>query len=194
LNLDASPDFKQEDHSDDEDVKMSEDEEEKPSPPTPSANECHGDKLKRKREEDDDEDVKMNNELSKSPAKRVKSESPPPPPPPPAPPVDTPPMQSEEASPDDGPKHLHADTSFAGKSMADVLAEAQQDTGDADDDADTSMQDANATFSRHIEDSKEASPDRDGNNIKNEPQSPAHMHNGHSPRLKAQPSVVKTES
>jgi len=111
-----------------------------------SAAGMNGDSLKRKREEDDEEQVEVHSDVSKSPAKQMKSESPPPPPPPPGPPADTPPAQSEEVSPSDVENHLHADTSFAEKSMADVLAEAQQDSGDGDEAADVSMEDANDSF------------------------------------------------
>jgi SRI (Set2 Rpb1 interacting) domain len=217
-NLDASPDSKKEGHSDDEDVRMSEDENETPTPPTPSAG-INGDGLKRKRDEDDEEQVEADSDVSKSPAKRMKSESPlppppppppsepavespsmpyegtsaagmngdglkrkrdeneeeqvevdsdvsrspakrmksespPPPPPPPGPPADTPPAQSEELSPSEIENSLHADTSFAEKSMADVLAEAQQDSGDGDDAADVSMEDANDSFVKIVTNGK----------------------------------------
>lgn len=137
LNLDASPDIevKKEDGTDDEDVKMSEDEVEgeKPSPPTP-ANGTNGDTLKRKRSHDEDIDMKDENDESKSPMKRLKSHSPPPPPPPPpAPPSDGTPAESVEASPTVEGVHLHSDTSFKSKTMADVLAEAQQDTAEEGD-------------------------------------------------------------
>ncbi len=112
------------------------------SPPT-SLVITNGNSHKRGRDEDEEEDNRVNRDASKSPAKRLKSESPLPPPPPPGPPVDTPPMQSEDASPSETMDQLHADTSFADKSMADVLAEAQQDPGDGDDIGDLSMQDAN---------------------------------------------------
>jgi [histone H3]-lysine36 N-trimethyltransferase len=217
-NLDASPDSKEEGHSDDEDVRISEVENETPTPPTPSAG-MNGDGLKRKRDEDDEDQVDVESEVSKSPAKRMKSASPPPPPPPPppeppvdsppmgyegtsaagmdgdglkrkrgrddeeeieiesnaskspakrmksespppppppppGPPADTPPAQSEEVSPSEMENHLHADTSFAEKSMADVLAEAQQDSGDGDDPADVSMEDANESFGKIVANGK----------------------------------------
>jgi hypothetical protein len=148
--LDNSPDrdVKREDESDDEDVKMSEDEpdeDEKPTPASPSMDMQNGDTLKRKRSRSEDRDVKDEDDLTKSPLKKLNLDSPPPPPPPPpAPPMETPdstPGQSEDASPAE--TSLHADTSFKSKSMADVLAEAQQDTGE---DADVSMEDANTTF------------------------------------------------
>ena len=135
-NLDASPDaddeVKKEDESDDEDVKMSDDEES----PSPKREGTNGDiSLKRKRPspdiKDDDED------FTKSPFKKPnlsETESPPPPPPPPAPPAETPPhdMATPEPPDADMPEEtdIHADTSFKSKSMADVLAEAQADTGE----------------------------------------------------------------
>ncbi len=119
------------------------------SPPT-SLVITNGNSHKRGRDEDQEDDNKFNRDASKSPAKRLKSESPLPPPPPPGPPVDTPPMQSEDASPSDTMNQLHADTSFAEKSMADVLAEAQQDPGDSDDVGDLSMQDANDRWARSL--------------------------------------------
>ncbi len=191
LNLDASPDVKREGQSDDEDVKMSEDEDEKPTPPSPSPG-MNGDGLKRKREEDDEEDLKADSDISKSPAKRMKSESPPPPPPPPEPPVDTPPMQSEDASPAEFANHLHADTSFAEKSMADVLAEAQQDSGDGDEGADTSMHDANDSFANIVKVAKDSPHLSDI--MEHGPPSPSQMQNGHSPRLKAERKETKAES
>jgi hypothetical protein len=112
------------------------------SPPTSLAA-TNGNGHKRGSDEDAEEGNKARSDGSESPAKRSKSESPPPPPPPPGPPVDTPPMQSEGASPSETTNRLHADTSFAEKTMADVLAEAQQDPGDGDDLGDLSLQDAN---------------------------------------------------
>jgi [histone H3]-lysine36 N-trimethyltransferase len=147
---DASPDMdvKKEDESDDEDVKMSEDEPEeaeKPASASSSPNIPNGDTLKRKRSRSEDRDVKEEDDLTKSPLKKLNLDSPPPPPPPPpAPPIETPdgtPRQSEDASPAE--VSLHADTSFKSKSMADVLAEAQQDNGD---EADVPMEDANTSF------------------------------------------------
>lgn len=135
-NLDASPDLdddvKKEDESDDEDVKMSDDEDS----PSLKQEATNGDtSLKRKRSspyiKDEDED------FTKSPFKRPnlsETESPPPPPPPPAPPAETPPQDmatpepQEAGMPED--TDIHADTSFKSKSMADVLAEAQADTGE----------------------------------------------------------------
>ena len=149
-NLDASPDVdvKKENESDDEDVKMSEDEpdeDEKPTPASPSTDMQNGDTLKRKRSRSAGRHAKGEDDLTKSPLKKLNLDSPPPPPPPPpAPPMETPdgtPGQSEDASPAE--TRLHADTSFKSKSMADVLAEAQQDTGD---DADVSMEDPNTSF------------------------------------------------
>ena len=153
-NLDASPDVdvKKEDGSDDEDIKMSEDEREedvKPMPADLSIDVQNGDSLKRKRSRSESRDVKDEDDLTKSPLKKLNLDSPPPPPPPPpAPPMETPdgtPGQSEGASPAE--MSLHADTSFKSKSMADVLAEAQQDTGD---DADMSIEDANTAFAKGL--------------------------------------------
>jgi SRI (Set2 Rpb1 interacting) domain len=191
LNLDASPDVKTEGRSDDDDVKMSDDEDEKQTPPTPPAA-MNGEGLKRKRDEDDEDDIKADGEISKSPAKRMRSESPPPPPPPPAPPVDTPPMQCEDMSPAEIESALHADTSFAEKSMADVLAEAQQDSGDGDDGADTSMQDANDSFANTVNEAR-GSPHLN-ENVDHGLRSPSQIRNGHSPRLKAERPVIKAES
>ena len=119
------------------------------SPPT-SLVATNGNSHKRGRDEDAEEENKAHSDASKSPAKRSKSESPLPPPPPPGPPVDTPPMQSEGASPSETTNQLHADTSFAEKTMADVLAEAQQDPGDGDDVGDLSLQDANDRWARSL--------------------------------------------
>lgn len=152
--LDASPDLdiKKEDESDVEDVKMSEDEaddDEKATPASPSTEMQNGDTLKRKRSGSEDRDVKDEDDLTKSPLKKLNLDSPPPPPPPPpAPPMETPegtPGQSQDASP--GELSLHADTSFKSKSMADVLAEAQQDPGD---DADVSMEDASTAVEKSL--------------------------------------------
>ena len=190
LNLDASPDIKREGDSNDEDVKMSEDEDDEPTPPSPSANVLNGDGLKRKRDEDDEDDVKADSDISKSPAKRIKSESPPPPPP--EPPVDTPPMQSEDVSPVEMSNQLHADTSFAEKSMADVLAEAQQDSGDGGDHADVSMDDANANFVDHVKETTDSPESSEV--IKHETYSSHQFPNGQSPRLKPERREIKAES
>ncbi len=145
-------------HDDDEDCEARTDISRSPakrmssnSPPN-SLVATNGNSRKRGRDEDkeEEEENKVNSDTSESPAKRSKSESPVPPPPPPGPPVDTPPMQSEDASPGKTPNQLHADTSFAEKSMADVLAEAQQDPGDGDDVGDLSMQDANDRWARSL--------------------------------------------
>lgn len=129
----------------DEDVKMSDIEDQIPMPPSPTeSSRC--DSLKRKRSTDlelmikDEED-----DLTKSPAKKLNLDSSatpstiptPPPPPPPAPPADTP---SDQNSPEVVGEYEHehehdhergldiyADTNFKGKSMADVLAQAQQE-------------------------------------------------------------------
>ncbi|KAL9624020.1 MAG: hypothetical protein Q9160_001773 [Pyrenula sp. 1 TL-2023] len=128
-----SPDVKKEEESDEEDVKMSDDEDEnenigehKSSPLTPTLN---GDSLKRKRGEDKLE-IKQAPDGSESPSKKLKSHSPPPPPPPPpGPPVETP-TDSTHDSPMD--MHLNQDTRFKSKSMAVVLASAQQDCDEED--------------------------------------------------------------
>lgn len=151
--VDGSPDLevKKEDDSEDEDVKMSEDEpdEEKATPASPVPQMQNGDILKRKRSRSEDSNINDDDDLTKSPLKKLNLDSPPPPPPPPpAPPVDTPngtPGESEDASPAE--ISLYADTSFKSKSMADVLAEAQQDTGD---DADMSMEDANTALEKGL--------------------------------------------
>ena len=149
-NLNTSPEMnvKKEGGSDEEDVQMSENEpgdDEKATPASPSPGMQNGDILKRKRSHSEDQDVEDEGDLTKSPLKKLNLYSPPPPPPPPpAPPIETPngtPGLSEDASPAE--TGLHAHTSFKSKSMADVLAEAQQDT---EDDADVSMEDANSVF------------------------------------------------
>lgn len=114
--------------------------------------------LKRKRDgqeaattasQDDEE-----REPSASPAKRMNTSmevDTPPPPPPPAPPIETPPgstprdgyadtdieMRTTDLSQDQ--TDIHADTNFRGKSMADVLAQAQQEDTDDDVDMDESI-------------------------------------------------------
>ncbi|KAL9107620.1 MAG: hypothetical protein Q9227_007523 [Pyrenula ochraceoflavens] len=126
-NGEASPVLKKELESDDEDIKMSDDEDEeilaekKSSPETPSLD---GDNLKRKREEIE---VKPLSEPDTSPSKKLKSHSPPPPPPPPPP---GPPAESPVASVETSRMEVHPKlrTGFATKSMADVLAQAQQDS------------------------------------------------------------------
>lgn len=124
---------------DDEDVKMSDIEDHEMMPPSPSVPTKY-DSLKRKRSADLDALVKEEeDDLTKSPAKKLNLDTSsiltPPPPPPPAPPVDTP---SDHNSPEEATEHdhqdigehepdIHADTNFKGKSMADVLAQAQQE-------------------------------------------------------------------
>jgi hypothetical protein len=137
-------DVQKEHGSDDDDVKMSEDEpgeDEQPGSASPLTEMRSGETLKRKRSCSLDPDPKDEDDVTKSPLKKLNLDSPPPPPPPPpAPPVETPdgtPGQSEDASPAD--MSLGAGTSFTSKSMADVLAEAQQDPGD---DADVPMEGA----------------------------------------------------
>jgi hypothetical protein len=153
-NVDVSPemDVKKEDGSDDEDIKMSDDEREEDGKPMPgdlSMDMQNNDSLKRKRSRSEGRDVKGEDDLAKSPLKKLNLDSPPPPPPPPpAPPMVTPddtPGQSEGASPAE--VNLHADTSFKSKSMADVLAEAQQDTGD---DVDMSIETTKPAFAQDL--------------------------------------------
>lgn len=192
-NLDDSPDIKKEVQSDEEDVKISDDEDEKLSPPDHSGRtleEC----LKRKREEDEEDNVKADSDISKSPAKRMKSESPPPPPPPPETPIDTPTAQCDDASPADIMDRIHGDTSFADKSMADVLAEAQQDScdGDGDDGVDASMQDANNSFADIVKHTN-CSPHLN-DILEHGARSPSQFENGHSPPLTADLSEIKAES
>lgn len=143
-NGDVSPavrkEEEKEEETDEEDVKMSEDEDDKEniankksSPLTPSIN---GDSLKRKRD-DINLDIQQEPDGSDSPNKKIKSHSPPPPPPPPpAPPVETPTDSAHDSPFDAQPEQ---ETSFKSKSMADVLASAQQDC-----DEDMSMTDIKA--------------------------------------------------
>ena len=141
MTLGASPDVKEEGDSDDEgDIRMSDDEDEKmdrgSSPASLTPLEANGDSLKRKRELDREADGGPM-EGSRTPTKRLKSHSPPPPPPPP-PPADVSGDASAATSPRDALEH--DDGAFASKTMADVLASAQQDTGD---DADVTLDDTN---------------------------------------------------
>lgn len=126
-----------------EDVKMSEDEVDRE--PSDSPSDRNG-TLKRKRIEEQaaepaDSPVNGGDEdVTASPAKRLnvamEGNTPPPPPPPPAPPIETPPASTprEDDGDDDvdmsvcdNHTNIHADTNFRAKSMADVLAEAQQE-------------------------------------------------------------------
>lgn len=144
-----------------ENVKMSENEDDDPvvdniatSPTSAQTPSEHNGTLKRKRvapgtsntymaAEDDDR------ETTGSPAKRLnvsmELDTPPPPPPPPAPPIETPPASTPREGDDDGDvdmhtpqlspigqTDIHADTNFKGRSMADVLAQAQQESEDED--------------------------------------------------------------
>ncbi|KIX02748.1 uncharacterized protein Z518_08690 [Rhinocladiella mackenziei CBS 650.93] len=131
--------------NDEEGVKMSEDEdvdnEATPSAQSPSDRNGAA-TLKRKRSDGEDSTViKEGNDQEPpgSPLKRVNMEidTPPPPPPPPAPPVETPPCSTPRDSEGDAEMEtdIYGDTSFKGKSMADVLAHAQQeDEGDGEGD------------------------------------------------------------
>ena len=155
--LDLSPDAKKDEDdttmlSDvEDDVKMSDDEDgdadlDKTSSPTSP------DTLKRKREAgDNDEETSAENGVfatPASPSKRLRSQSidpstsdvvPPPPAPPPPPPMTPDDTQQDDVVEENGLTHDHEDegTAFAGKSMADVLASAQQD---AEDDVDALME------------------------------------------------------
>ena len=137
---------------DGEDVNMSDDEDADATPSAHTPSERNG-TLKRKRFDGDesgamrDDDGEL--EPTRSPAKKVilEVETPPPPPPPPAPPIETPPASTpREGERDDEEDvdmdleadaertNIYADTSFKGKSMADVLAQAQQEgEGESDD-------------------------------------------------------------
>ena len=107
--------------------------------------------LKRKRIDPDNATATIQDEEDReptaSPAKRINTSmevDTPPPPPPPAPPIETPPASTPregEAYADlemhvlilpEGQTDIHADTNFKGKSMADVLAQAQQEESDGD--------------------------------------------------------------
>ena len=136
-NGEVSPGVKKEEDSDDEDLKMSDVEDnddtpadKKSSPETPSLN---GDILKRKRGGTDSNTL---DEPDTSPSKKFKSHSPPPPPPPPGPPAETP-TNSVSASPME--LQQEAQTGFATKSMADVLASAQQDCDTPEEEEDVHM-------------------------------------------------------
>lgn len=128
-------DFTPKKEEEDEDSKMSDIEEHAVLSP---GDHTKFDSLKRKRSADLDSMLKEEeDDLTMSPAKKINLElnafSTPPPPPPPAPPADTP---SEHNSPERVVDHehdgehepdIHADTNFKSKSMADVLAQAQQE-------------------------------------------------------------------
>jgi [histone H3]-lysine36 N-trimethyltransferase len=121
----------------DEDVQMSDDDDDKPTPPSvETPTETNG-TLKRKRdspEKNGDEDD-ADREATGSPSKRLNMEidTPPPPPPPPAPPIETPPASTPREDLEMDQTNIHADTNFKGKSMADVLKEAQTEDDDGDD-------------------------------------------------------------
>lgn len=125
--------------SDDEDDK--ENLVDKKSPPlTPIID---GDNLKRKRDVSDPQ-IKEEPIGSESPNKKLKSHSPPPPPPPPpAPPLETP-TDSVHDSPTDF--HAEQETRFKSKTMADVLASAQQDEEEDTSMVDVKTEDAPATL------------------------------------------------
>ncbi|KAI1617841.1 histone-lysine N-methyltransferase SETD2 [Exophiala viscosa] len=125
--------------NDDEDIKMSDVEDNvedaTPTAQSPSDRGTNG-TLKRKRLEDDltaTGSDQVEAESLGSPSKKISLDidTPPPPPPPPAPPVETPPASTpreadaEAETSAEMETDIHADTNFKGKSMADVLAEAQ---------------------------------------------------------------------
>ncbi|KIW48204.1 uncharacterized protein PV06_00817 [Exophiala oligosperma] len=136
-----------------EDVKMSdaEDDNVPPSPDieTPSEETANG-TLKRKRPEDETASLARDDHESESigsPSKKANlkpdSDTPPPPPPPPAPPVETPPASTPRDGEGEG-RHegegemeldtdIHGDTNFKGRSMADVLAQAQAEDDEGGD-------------------------------------------------------------
>ncbi|EXJ74345.1 histone-lysine N-methyltransferase SETD2 [Cladophialophora psammophila CBS 110553] len=135
---------------DHEDVKMSDNEDEDaeatPNFNTPSEPNGTG-TLKRKRVQADDSAAGGREDESEpigSPIKRLNMEieTPPPPPPPPAPPAETPPDSTPREGEHDGADmemggetDIYADTNFKGKSMADVLAQAQAENADEGDDS-----------------------------------------------------------
>lgn len=138
---------------DDEDVNMSEED----IQPTPSVDTPPGingtGTLKRKRPEQGDDTAVSQDEDQEpmgSPSKRPNLEigtPPPPPPPPPAPPIETPPASTPHDGDDADMEidtDIHGDTNFKGKSMADVLAQAQaEDVEDDGDGGDVIMKNGN---------------------------------------------------
>lgn len=134
---------KDEPMSDGEDVKMSHEEQDHLLSPSEISN-----SLKRKRSTEIDTPVKEEQDhFTMSPLKRPNSDTPttlpvpPPPPPPPAPSAAESPetLQHEFEVAADVQTDLHADTNFKKQSMADVLAQAQQENGE--DEADYEMED-----------------------------------------------------
>ncbi|ETI26330.1 hypothetical protein G647_03107 [Cladophialophora carrionii CBS 160.54] len=125
----------------DEDIKMSDNElDDTPSVHSPSEANGTG-TLKRKRDAQEDPAAPGGDEDGReppgSPIKRLNLEldTPPPPPPPPAPPIETPPASTPRESQDvDMETDIFADTNFKGKSMADVLAQAQAEDDEAPED------------------------------------------------------------
>lgn len=139
--------------TDADDVKLSDDEadeaDDNAQPSSAQSPSDHNGTLKRKRlpeaglDNSGDSTMHDDRELTASPAKRLnvsmEVDTPPPPPPPPAPPIETPPASTPRDGEDDGEDDLemsfateaqtdiHADSNFRGKSMADVLAQAQQE-------------------------------------------------------------------
>ena len=122
--LEGSPGIKAED----EDIKMS-DHEITPEIETPSERSTT---LKRKHEEISP-GIKEEDDPSKSPFKKLATNTPPPPPPPPAPPADTPPASTPREDVEvEVDLHDEGDTNFKDKSMADVRALAQMEGADED--------------------------------------------------------------
>lgn len=120
----VSPNVKKEESDDDEDVKMSDHElENGPTPDTPSEPNA----LKRKRGNSSPVVKDEVDDPTKSPFKKLNTETPPPPPPPPAPPMETPPAYTTTDDMEvEADLHDEGDTMFKDKSMADVRALAQQ--------------------------------------------------------------------
>jgi len=131
----ASPDVDiKKEEVDDEDVRMSDEEgaHSTPTLTTPATPSERNGALKRKRLDESDHDVKDEDDPTRSPLKKLSMETPPPPPPPPAPPIETPPASTPREDVDIE-TDIHADTNFRSRSMADVLAQAQQEDDDDDD-------------------------------------------------------------
>ena len=123
--LEDSPGIKAED----EDIQMS-DHEITPEVETPSERSTA---VKRKHEEISP-GITEEDDLSKSPLKKLAMDTPPPPPPPPpAPPAETPPASTPREDMEvEVDLHDEGDTNFKDKSMADVRALAQMEEADED--------------------------------------------------------------
>ena len=124
----VSPNIKKEESDDDEDIKMSDHElENGPTPDTPSESNA----LKRKRGNSSPVVKDEIDDPTKSPLKKLNTDTPPPPPPPPAPPMETPPANTPTEDMDvEADLNDEGDTMFKDKSMADVRALAQQMSDD----------------------------------------------------------------